>query len=55
MDRFDHIINKNAVKLMHYAMTGQHEKERCFITRLSGGPLFTEIVDQVDKRIKGDK
>ncbi|XP_059140459.1 lysophosphatidic acid phosphatase type 6-like [Physella acuta] len=55
IERFDSIINRNAIKLMHYAMTGQHEKERCFITRLSGGPLFTEIVDQLEKRIKGDK
>ncbi|KAH9509675.1 hypothetical protein Btru_044223 [Bulinus truncatus] len=51
--RLKTMIDENATKLMHSAMTGQHEKERCVVTRLSAGPLLTEMVNTAEGYIKG--
>ncbi|GFO41750.1 protein set-like protein [Plakobranchus ocellatus] len=46
LKKFRKMIDANAASLIHFSMTGQTQPTRAVITRLSAGPMLTEIVEQ---------
>uniref|UniRef100_A0A2C9KSZ8 Uncharacterized protein n=1 Tax=Biomphalaria glabrata TaxID=6526 RepID=A0A2C9KSZ8_BIOGL len=53
LEMYQKMIQNNATKLLYYAMTGQHDLERLTVTRLSAGPLLTEMVNSAEQFISG--
>ncbi|CAC5403070.1 ACP6 [Mytilus coruscus] len=48
------MVDKNATKLLFYAVCGQHEAERLVATRLSIGRLIQVFLDNIQNVVKGE-
>ncbi|XP_076081900.1 lysophosphatidic acid phosphatase type 6-like isoform X1 [Mytilus galloprovincialis] len=48
------MVDKNATKLLFYAVCGQHEAERLVATRLSIGRLIQVFLDNIQDVVKGE-
>ncbi|GFS05072.1 protein SET [Elysia marginata] len=53
--RYRDMIESNAATTIHYSMTGQNPEARKIITRLSAGPLLTEMIDTARRMMCGEK
>ncbi|KAK7489974.1 hypothetical protein BaRGS_00018839 [Batillaria attramentaria] len=49
------MIDRNATKMIYYAMTGQHDAERPIVTRLSAGPAMYKALDSMRRARDGKK
>ncbi|PVD36224.1 hypothetical protein C0Q70_03200 [Pomacea canaliculata] len=49
------MIDKNATKILYYAMCGQHEAERPVVTRLAVGPALQSALDAMSRCIQGQE
>ncbi|RUS72500.1 hypothetical protein EGW08_019728 [Elysia chlorotica] len=55
LHKFRAQIEADASTILQYSMTGRNEEARRIITRLSAGPLLTEVIDTARKFTCGEK